>query len=619
MTNTDDNNEHAKNQSRKGRSRTIPIKAGGLKFAIDKFNQDCLPNQFLREATENSIEAIPDGGVGKVKWTYDPIWRNKNGSHKLCIIDNGIGMTGREIKKYINTMWESGKGVGHGMNFGMGVKISSITNNPLGIEYYSWKDGIGYFATLWYDDEIDDYGLKLLEDENGGWVEWLEEIDNRFMPSIIENNQGNGTKLVFLGNSEEEDTFVNQEAPYPSRWISYNLNNRYYRIPDNISIQARRLENGKKPSNTLRVVRGIEYLLSRHGAEETGTINLNDGMLHWMLLKDAKERHPYTDFDSGAQSAVLFDDELYHKKNRMGHRSRMASKFGLLFSHNRVAVFIEPEIEGLDTDMVRKNLVMPNNQENLPWRRWGEAFKENMPDPIRELESALNDKAQRGNDLELNNRIAKFLKENQMPQFESNKLGDLEIDSPDSKSHKEGISGNEKEELPDNSGNKSKEKDYSYYLKPKSKRKAKERLRKSPPIAVRWIQEEDGTRDQEFLTDMACEMDHENRLLIINRDYRGWKGLVKEVVSVTSDTDPVRDENIVLRCELEYAWDFCLSVLKGYKHNDNVNWNRDSIESKMLSPEALTGASLSNKYLISYLNGNMGKWLTKRREEDLIA
>ena len=348
--------------------RTSPIRAGSLKFAIDKFYQECLPLQFLREATENSIEAIPDGKMGKVKWTYDPIWKNRNGSHKLCVIDNGIGMTGREVSRYINTMWSSGKGIGTGQNFGMGVKIASITRNPLGIEYYTWKDGIGYFATLWYDKNIDDYGMKLIEDENGGMVEWIEGIDNKFMPDIIEKNGGNGTKLVFLGRSEQEDTFRNEDAPMPSRWVSYDLNNRYYRTPENIKIQARRLEKGRMPSNKLVPVTGLENLLSRR-SKNRGTMELKDAKLHWMLLKDVRENHHFTDFDAGAQSAVVFDDEIYDKQNKMGHRSRMASKFGLLFSYNRVAIFIEPTINGLDTDMVRKNLVMPNHQEGLPWIR----------------------------------------------------------------------------------------------------------------------------------------------------------------------------------------------------------------------------------------------------------
>ena len=37
----------------------------------------------------------------------------------------------------------------------------------------------------------------MIEDENGGMVEWIEGIDNKFMPDIIEKNGGNGTKLVF--------------------------------------------------------------------------------------------------------------------------------------------------------------------------------------------------------------------------------------------------------------------------------------------------------------------------------------------------------------------------------------------------------------------------------------
>ena len=40
-----------------------------------------------------------------------------------------------------------------------GVKISAGPINKCGIEYYSWKDGVGYFATFWFDVEIDDYGI----------------------------------------------------------------------------------------------------------------------------------------------------------------------------------------------------------------------------------------------------------------------------------------------------------------------------------------------------------------------------------------------------------------------------------------------------------------------------
>ena len=127
-------------QETSNKRRTSPIKAGSLSFAIDKFSDDCLPLQYLRELTQNSIEAIPEGKQGNVKWSYDPNWKDKNGSLKLCIVDDGIGMTGRDVSKYINTMWESGKGLGRTENFGMGVKYSAGPKNPLGIEYYTLKD-----------------------------------------------------------------------------------------------------------------------------------------------------------------------------------------------------------------------------------------------------------------------------------------------------------------------------------------------------------------------------------------------------------------------------------------------------------------------------------------------
>ena len=115
---------------------------------------------------------------------------------------------------------------------------------------------------------------------------------------------------------------------------------------------------------------------------------------------------------------------------------------------------------------------------------------------------------------------------------------------------------------------------------------------------------------------MACDWLPEIRQLLINEDFRGLKATEKEVLDSTSDGDSIRDELILNRCRLEYSWDLALTILKGYKINDNINWDRTTIEKRMLSPEALTGASLSNKYLISYLKANMSKWLVKRQAEE---
>ena len=40
------------------RERTLPMTVAGTGFLVDRLGQDCSPLQFLRELTQNSIEAI---------------------------------------------------------------------------------------------------------------------------------------------------------------------------------------------------------------------------------------------------------------------------------------------------------------------------------------------------------------------------------------------------------------------------------------------------------------------------------------------------------------------------------------------------------------------------------
>jgi HSP90 family molecular chaperone len=63
------------------------------------------PLQYLRELTQNSIQAnkeTPEGG-GEIIWDYYQPEFDYSGVKKLCIIDTGVGMSGREMVKYINS------------------------------------------------------------------------------------------------------------------------------------------------------------------------------------------------------------------------------------------------------------------------------------------------------------------------------------------------------------------------------------------------------------------------------------------------------------------------------------------------------------------------------------
>src|SRR4051794_16494292 len=85
-------------------NKTLPLKVANIGFMLDRLGKDCAPLQFVRELTQNAIEAIlraPEKR-GEIVWDVDWITYELDGVYKLCIIDNGDGMTGEELLRYIN-------------------------------------------------------------------------------------------------------------------------------------------------------------------------------------------------------------------------------------------------------------------------------------------------------------------------------------------------------------------------------------------------------------------------------------------------------------------------------------------------------------------------------------
>ena len=62
--------------------------ADNVSWGVDLMHKDCAPLQYLREFTENGIQAIEQAGTpGKIVWTFDRNWYKINGSYKCfkCI------------------------------------------------------------------------------------------------------------------------------------------------------------------------------------------------------------------------------------------------------------------------------------------------------------------------------------------------------------------------------------------------------------------------------------------------------------------------------------------------------------------------------------------------------
>ena len=600
MTNTDDNDKT---------TRISPMKAGNIGQGVRLFHKECAHLQFIRELTQNAIESVSErGGIGNVEWTYDERWQKKNESMKLCIIDDGIGMTGREVVEYINRIWSSGsyKELGAGKNYGIGAKVAAAPLNPLGMEYWTWKNGKGYFSKLVYDEKSDDFGLEWLENESGGKVEYLDDISDEFQPEIIRKNGGNGVKVVLLGESEEDDTFYNFEAHMPSTWIQYYLNSRYFKLPEQIALYAPSIRmNGIQRARAT----GLGKCLEKHTIDQ-GTMEVTGGRLHWRLLDEKEIRTKYTSYDSTAQSGALFRNEIYDHKRLSQHRSRMLNDFGLFFTHNRVAIFVEPLIEGLDTNQARSVLIT-ENKESLPWKLWGWEFKRNLPDSIKKIEDDLNEKAQMRNDAELRKRIEKYMKQNPLSRFREDDMGEIESDDFLSKKHKSGSSGLGEIELPDTSGPAKPKENYSNFRKKNNMRARREQSRNE--LDWRWITEKNGTRQPDQIPDKSAEWIPEQKTLMINADTRYWKSVVNQVLKMTSDGNLDRDLKIIEKCRNEYSWLLIETVLAANSRlNDNENWDQTQVEKQALSPQALTSVTLPTKFIVAYLVRNMSGWLGKR-------
>src|SRR5687768_13093670 len=123
-----------------GAERTLPLTVHNTAFLLDRLGQDCHPLQFLRELTQNSIEAIQrtTHKTGEITWDVEWARFDLTGVYKLSVTDAGDGMTGDEMVHYINQLSSSSAEQSFLGNYGVGAKIAAATRNPAGLIYLSW-------------------------------------------------------------------------------------------------------------------------------------------------------------------------------------------------------------------------------------------------------------------------------------------------------------------------------------------------------------------------------------------------------------------------------------------------------------------------------------------------
>lgn len=611
-----------------GGSKSLPMSVDNVGFLLDRLGQDCEPLQFLRELTQNGIEAIVrTGKPGQVVWDVDwYLYDLAGGPMKLCVTDTGDGMTGEDMLHFINQLSASGGVQSFSTNYGVGAKIAAATRNPAGVLYQSWVDGEGASIHLEKDPQTGEYGLRQFELADGDFAHYFS-LEESVKPEIIDQH---GTKVVLFGGQDADATIEPPEgASSPSRWISKYLNTRYFKFPGAVTVKAREGWDAPRSDtdrNVLRTIKGQKDYLDSH-AEHSGCHSIAGAKVHWWILKDEPAISNNSGFvESAGHFAALYQDELYDRYTARSGTMQL-QQYGIIFGTRQVVLYVEPEPEDptrLTTNTARTNLSLDGGR--LPLADWALEFRETMP---KQLRTFVNEKAAAITEQDHLRNIKERLKA-VMDLYKVSRYRPLPSGmylSDPSSSVRVGQS--------DNSGSASKggggvgvsvgataqglrdgELGNVYHLFQKVAGTASEKREVDPFPTVNWVSVKDGTRAEGDIEDRAAKFLAEQNRLLINADFRVFDDMTKRLIKdKEKDTGGGLELEAVIRPVVHQWFEQALieTVIGIQQLKGSKEWGPKEIEAG-LSPEALTAAVMQRYHVHIACKRDLGAKLGKLRD-----
>jgi hypothetical protein len=569
-------------------------------FMLDRLGQDCSPLQFLRELTQNAIEAIEatKEPSGEIVWDVDWNRHALTDTFKVAVIDTGMGMTGDEMVEYINALSSSMYQQSTTGNFGVGAKIAAATRNHAGMIYLSWKDGVGRMTHLWRDPEIGEYGLQQFARPDGTFGHWAY-ISDDVKPVGIGTH---GTMVVLLGNDVDDDTMKAPEgAAAPSRWISRYLNTRYFRFIPGVSVKAREgweFPRSDGDRNLLRTVIGQSQYLDDH-AQSHGQFALSGATARWWVLKNEDALTQNSGYIASAgHMAALYQDELYEMVSGRAGLARL-QLFGVIFGSNRVVIYVEPTSapgKVVTSNTARTQLLI--NGEPLPWADWAAEFRSNMPDEITHLiEQVTGGAISSDHRQAIKERLRQIRDLFRLSRYRPAKAGDLSIDTNSMvpggtprTADREKLQGSGRG---GGSGGGRAGDIYALFLTASGT--PGEEVRSGPDPDVKWVTVAEGTRTPPDMEDRAGKYRAEQDLLLINGDFRVYGDMVERWCKHYAQAPGARAVvQEVVREWFEQA--LVETVLGVHALRDARYWTIDDIR-EALSEEALTSAVMPRYHI----------------------
>jgi len=612
-----------------GGRNALPMSVHNVGFLLDRLGQDCAPLQFLRELTQNSIEAIArTGRPGQITWDVDWTLYDLAEVMKLSIVDTGDGMTGEEMQKFINQLSSSSSEQSFTSNYGIGAKIAAATRNPHGVIYQSWKGGDGYSVHLEKDPATGEYGLRQWELDDGTFSHSFSLADDVKPGEIHES----GTKVVLLGKSEKENTMAAPvEAAAPSRWISKYLNTRYFDFPNDVRVKVREgwdFPRSDTDRNILRTITGQRPYLEVH-ADASGVHDVSGARIHWWILKDEPAISNNSGFiESGGHVAALYQNELYDRETARAGTAKL-QHFGVLFGTRFVVLYVEPLASPdvtLTTNTARTSLLL--NGEPLPWADWAYEFRQNMPKKLAEF---IREKGSSAFDQDhvksIKDRLKGIIDLYKVSRYRPNPQGVYLSDetsrvptglSPDSgrKGKGGGGGGGAGTAAGGNAaGVRDGELGNIYHLFEKKGGVASDKSETDPFPVVQWVSIHQGTRDENEMEDRAARYLPEQNTLRVNADFRVFTDMVRRLCKERKDAPDGSIEGVVTDVVRGWFEQALIETVIGLQQlKGSKEWGPEQIEAA-LSEEALTAAVMQRYHVHNQCRRDLGAKLGKVLQE----
>lgn len=641
-------------------------------FIIDKLAESATPKQQLRELVQNGIESIQrrcssgDNTPGRIEIDIDWAWYKSEGSYKICVSDNGDGMTPQEMESYLNHLsvkGASGNQSSRG-NFGVGAKITALAFNPYGVVYFSLKNGVGSVMTLHRDPVTGVYGIQGMDTDFGpSYVPILDEedIDEIKTPLMVRS----GTKVTLLGHSADENTRYCRREDGGANSVYVFLTNRYFTLPENIELlvgkvtdnpaewprerpsPSGRSDNSDKKTFNYEQIHGLKASLDarlrsknddgQRVSGASGVVELSDAVVYWYLFDDGRgmpikavQKNMAARGLRTSAVNLVFQEEVYDQ--RFGNEGRRAlAQFGILFGSENFVLCVKPVGDEYTSDLARSEVLRADDKNLIhSWERWGREFAAKMPleikrkqdDVMARTETIENTSHEKAN----KDRLAKMMSILRPTVYRRSSDGQLNAEgelrlggSPGrgESEQKETGRGNRNENPPpptrpsstspnlflERITNKNKNKDSN----------AKPAQINFSNIKCTWISLSTGTRSQEDLEDRACEV-IENQVRI-NADFRGFVDLLRLVngeVNQDGNQAIFQEVQTVMRAFVQLQLEEIILSVRGL--SNRTTWDTDAVRSA-LSPESLTAAVMSRYHIreqcIRAVRMHLGKVIAK--------